>query len=370
MRIHGGLGIIGNTAKVTNLNLEIKTNHDQDEETGNIWLNSIAKRVEYTESGENPDVIRQIAHTDDLDGLAKAIDLKGDRSDTYATVINNTAAVMVFGQPVYSLSDLEVDFANSSDSTKCNVIGLVSDISIGIGIGNSGNVLTSGLLVGSVEQWNSVTGSTNGLVRNGKYYLDTVSGKLINGKPISDTAQICFIGLAISATKLLVRIQNPASDLLLGSDTNPGSFIRQRIRKIIGVASGSNAVIKYDNSTPLITEGVQIWSQSITPKNATSNINIRFSGMVDASKINIAVTIAVFRNNQFIGLVVAGSSGYNGALPNPFTVDINDPASGTNPITYSARIGTSSSATWYLNRGAMYNNGGANNLHVNITEEQ
>ena len=145
--------------------------------------------------------------------------------------------------------------------------------------------------------------------------------------------------------------------------------VGQKLKGIVPVVSGTNTIIGYDNSTPLVTEGAKLWSATITPQSLDSNINIRFSGIIDASKINIAITVAIFRNNVLVGFINTGSSGYNGAIPNTFNIDINDSPKVITPVTYSCRIGTSSNASWYLGRGASYSQGGVNNSHWNITEE-
>jgi len=173
-----------------------------------------------------------------------------------------------------------------------------------------------------------------------------------------------------SRTPLFINSSGDPQQMQAG-DTIPVIFggVGQKARGNVGQMSGTSQ-IPFDNSAPLITEGTQLWSTTITPQLDDSNFAIEFAGIIDTSKINVAVTIAVFRNNTIIGYTVAGSTGYNGAMPCPFSIKINDPSTGLTPVTYSCRIGISANnSTWYFGRGAGETSGGVNNSGWSITEE-
>ena len=143
----------------------------------------------------------------------------------------------------------------------------------------------------------------------------------------------------------------------------------QRLRGTVGVMSG-NSQIPFDNTPPLSTEGTLIWTATITPEVLGSNLAIEFAGMLDTSRINANVTIAIFRNTVLIGFVTGGSTGYNGSCPAPFAIKINEPSQGLVAVTYSCRVGVDlNSTTWYLGRGDGATMGGMNSMGYSIIEE-
>lgn len=145
--------------------------------------------------------------------------------------------------------------------------------------------------------------------------------------------------------------------------------VGQRIRGSVGVISG-NSQIPTDNTAPLVTEGTQLWTATVTPQLANSNLIIDFVGMIDTSKINTIVTLSVYRGSTLIGFVCAASSGYNGLSPTPFAIRINEPSQGLTPVVYQCRIGIdTSNSTWYLGRPNGNTMGGVNPSCWSITEE-
>jgi len=206
--VHGGIELLGEDTEVQNLNLEKLPTDPHDRRMGNVWINEADKRIAYVENEANPELIRKLIHDGDLAALKETIDLKDNRLDTYLTVKNITTNDMMFGQPVYSLNNLEAGFANANDINKKKVIGLVSDNIIESN-GTSGCVLTSGLLTGTIAQWEYVTGMIGGLVPDTKYFLDTVSGKLTLYPPTDSGQFICLLGSALTTTIFLIRIERP-----------------------------------------------------------------------------------------------------------------------------------------------------------------
>lgn len=359
VRVHCGIQMLGRASEVTNLNLEHRSNNDADEAAGNIWYNDTQCCIEYAETN---DVVRRIMSDIDLEDLSKSIALKDNINARCINAKNISATSMVFGQPVFSASALEVDFANSTTDIKYKAIGLVSDASI-VASG-TGRVTTYGILIGTDAQWKAVTDNGLPLVPNTIYYLDITNGKITSNIAKSGSKYCCKIGRAITTTDFLINI-----DVGVSNTISNGVTIKQKLKGTVGMASGTNTLIPFDNTAPLPTEGTQLWSCTIKPTSVDSNIVIDFSGIVDVSKINVGITLAIFRNNQLLSLLPCSSSGYNAGFPAPFSFKINDKASVTDNITYSCRIGTSTNATWYLGRSASHNHGGANNSHWSVTEE-
>jgi hypothetical protein len=79
-------------------------------------------------------------------------------------------------------------------------------------------------------------------------------------------------------------------------------------------------------------------------------MNIVFSAFVDSNTANRAITVAVFRNTVCIG--VQSVSIATVARGQSLSVNVDDLPATTSAVTYSARAGTSSAATWYINQGS------------------
>jgi hypothetical protein len=125
-----------------------------------------------------------------------------------ATIINNTTNNFIFGQPVYSLAGASVDLAVATNIDKKDLIGIISSNSILSG-GGLGNILFSGKLTGTTQQWDAVTSMVGGLVPNKKYFLDINTGLLTINVPTDIGQFICQVGRAISTTELIIKIEQP-----------------------------------------------------------------------------------------------------------------------------------------------------------------
>ena len=206
--VHGGIDLLGKDSNVKNLILEQLPLDNPNTNVGNIWLGLDDKKITYVEEVGQLTTIRRIAHDGDIAVLAEAIELKDNSTDTYLTITNIGTDDMTLGQPVYSTQNLEAKLANANDTIKKKVIGLVSDNLIESS-GRSGKVLTSGLLTGTTEQWEQVTGMIGGLVPDSNYFLDIVAGKLTLYPPTEEGQFVCLLGTALTNTIFSIRIERP-----------------------------------------------------------------------------------------------------------------------------------------------------------------
>lgn len=126
-------------------------------------------------------------------------------------------------------------------------------------------------------------------------------------------------------------------------------------------------VIPYDNTTPLFTEGSQLWTKSVTPTTSTSTMLIDFAGMVDTnSNQDRAFTVSVFRGTTFIG---ATSVYITATTPRAIAIKIVDIPGTTSAVTYTCRAGINTSgSTWYFSRGSSATLGGTNASGWSIME--
>jgi hypothetical protein len=143
----------------------------------------------------------------------------------------------------------------------------------------------------------------------------------------------------------------------LPSASTTGNTIQKIYSGSVQQTTG-NTQINYNSNTPLITDGTQLWSKTLTPALATSSFIVEMSGMVDASSSTKLVTLAVFRGSKFISCVSVWVP--NTDRPEIISLKIVDFPGSIATITYSMRIGISASSTsWYFGRGANGTFGGA-----------
>ena len=168
--------------------------------------------------------------------------------------------------------------------------------------------------------------------------------------------------LAINVRSYLLATDGKTEMWLVNANT------LQKKHGAIAQISG-NTIIPFSNATPLVTQGTQIFSATIVPTMLGSDVVIDFSGTVDGSNTNSIITVALFRNNVFIGFCSTSPYSRGNSSPGSLALKVNDVVTSLVPITYSARIGIDTAGTWYLGRGATVTMGGINNSNWSIIEE-
>jgi hypothetical protein len=153
----------------------------------------------------------------------------------------------------------------------------------------------------------------------------------------------------------------------IGTVVSGGVGILAVYTGIIPSTSGTSAV-PYDNTTPTITEGSEIWSTAISPSKSTSTMKFTVPFTVDSSTSNRIVIASLFRGSLNIGSAVWYATG--GGRPTTITLAVSDSPATTNQITYSMRVGIGAgSGTWYVNSTSAGNDlGGALVSSYEITE--
>ncbi len=172
--------------------------------------------------------------------------------------------------------------------------------------------------------------------------ITTLNNRGINR---SDTASADQVWTATSAT---------ASDFQAVS----GGKILQSISAVVASANGTTT-IAWDDTTPLVSEGTEIFSQSLTPA-STSN-KVRIHGVIQAGSDSLDTSNGhawtIFRDSTLVGVYaymdVLGNTDTSFVVP----IDIIDSPSSTSAIDYSVRIGMLYRAAynlsdWYVGRTA------------------
>lgn len=106
-------------------------------------------------------------------------------------------------------------------------------------------------------------------------------------------------------------------------------------------------------AVPIITDGGQIWSQSITPISATSRILVIQSILISHSK-GAVIFLTSFAGNTNIGLNAVNNTG---GLPDDLSVTLVYTPGSKAPITISARVASTTAGTTYINQTSAGNFG-------------
>lgn len=122
-------------------------------------------------------------------------------------------------------------------------------------------------------------------------------------------------------------------------------------------ALNGTAAIPYDNTTPLITEGAELWTYTMTPDRIGSTVVIFTTGTVEVATSNKQVVLSFFRDSVCVGVSITNLN--SASRPQFISAIIKDTSISTGPTTYSCRVGVAgAAATWYFNRQAtLYFNG-------------
>lgn len=124
------------------------------------------------------------------------------------------------------------------------------------------------------------------------------------------------------------------------------SKIAQIVSTTIAAATG-NATIPDDNTAPLVSEGSQIASLSITPSSASNKVRVRgsFDAWVrngDTPTNGLGLIVAVFRGSVLVGakrFIDESSSSGNAVFQCGGAFEFEDAPAATSAQTYSLRVG-------------------------------
>lgn len=113
-------------------------------------------------------------------------------------------------------------------------------------------------------------------------------------------------------------------------------------------ASSGTSATPWDNTSPLVTEGTEIWTRTITPSSTASTFKFTVPFTVDVSTSNRIVIASLFRGTVNIGSAVFFATG--GGRPTTLCLAVSDNPATSAPVTYSMRVGIGGGGgTWYVN---------------------
>ena len=185
---------------------------------------------------------------------------------------------------------------------------------------------------------------------------------LLSARPTAGTVGRLYVG---SDTKTLYRDNGTTWDVI-GSSAGGNSSMLSMYSGLSPYSSGTTTIPTSANTTPLITDGTQLWSQTVTPVSSGSHFMVSFATTVDSNTSNRLITLALFRGSVCINAqsVYITTSSH----PTPGAVIYIDTPTTTSPITYSLRVGTNNSGTWYANGSTTTRYGGVSNTTWTILE--
>jgi hypothetical protein len=126
-----------------------------------------------------------------------------------SVLVNAEASPIVIGTPVFAHTVADnVKKAKANASGTKDVIGLVRSASIAAS--SSGEIITSGVLLATIGQWDTVTGQSGGLTIGALYFLDpATSGMLTTTPPTTVGQYVAPVMRALSTTEGLLAIDTP-----------------------------------------------------------------------------------------------------------------------------------------------------------------
>lgn len=208
------------------------------------------------------------------------------------------------------------------------------------------------LYAGASGLLRSTTAATNGQLLIGSTGSVPAKSTLTAGDGIgitngAGTITISSTGVASIIAGSGISVSGATGDVTISSASGT---VLQTVYGAV-TSSSSNSQIPYDNTTPTITEGAQIWSREFTPISATSLILITTSSFYAiASSSNIFASAAYFSDTTNIFAQSLGFSTDNGET-NSFTVVGSHIAGSTTARTYTCRMGPNGNVTMYIAQG-------------------
>lgn len=223
--------------------------------------------------------------------------------------------------------------------------------------GQNGVVYLAAADVGA-QPVNSDLTTIAGLSTSNNDFLQRKAGAWINRTPTQATADLpVFVGGGAGAKGLVPTstAQNITDKAVLtasGAWGYPGKVISSIKVWIPNVSIAAAPIIPFDNTTPLVSEGTEIWSTSYAAKSTSNYINISFSTFVASESANTRVVLCVFADSTFLGLSCGSIVTADDCTVLNVSISVLIPT--TSSRVYSARVGPNIAANISVGRGPGY----------------
>ena len=124
--------------------------------------------------------------------------------------------------------------------------------------------------------------------------------------------------------------------------------------------------VPLDNTTPLVTEGFQIFTATITPTSTTSRISVEFVITSASSAANNTIIASLFNDTTNLGSIAARTSTANTTVNMAFSKTFQ--TGSLAPAILSVRLGAALAGTTYCNSAGTATLGGSLRTTYTITE--
>jgi hypothetical protein len=166
----------------------------------------------------------------------------------------------------------------------------------------------------------------------------TVSGTALtmtSGVPLDSKVWVVHLGVRGTTT-------SPA-DGSVGFSSLDATLAGTVVQTVIGEYTANadlTATFPFDDSIPQNTEGTEIITASITPRSATSKINVRVAGSGYTAAASDVIVFAVFRDSVADALYAGFGSEAGGTnTPSVLSGQFQDSPATASAITYKLRVG-------------------------------
>lgn len=260
--------------------------------------------------------------------------------------------------------------------------------SLGFGTSESGRVYVGAQYnSGTVElcEWNSLTSaasvSQSGMFKPNEALLQSTTAEGGAGSADSGGVIYCTTGRASQPFRILgwidIATGNPAGNWsnsptvvqVMGLGIPKTGDIIQVVGNTTGAMATGTTVFPFDDSIPLITEGNEFMTQSITPTSAVNRLVIQHQGAY-ARSVAGRVGLAVFQDTTASALVASfGGQNSTNDLPTLGMIAHEMAAGTTSSTTIRIRAGDNSAGTTTFNGAVgarIY--GGVMNSYLRVTE--
>lgn len=335
------------TANITDSTDKRYVNESQLASINNITSNhSSLTNLEWTQSGHTGTNSTLAGFT--ANGNATVYSLSGDGS----LILTNNASNL--GTPI------------SGNLTNCN--GNASALTAGnvTNIPNLTGAITSNNTVTSLGSFTSSQLATALSDETGTGSAVFANNATLNSPNLTTPSYLNATNAVGNATNLIVgnvsnlnlsgngtNITGNLNVTLGGTGVSSGLVLtRQRVRTETGNYTSTTSTIPNDNTKPQITEGFEVLNVAITPINANSTLKI--NALIHAAN-NVSLstmTCAVFASSSTDALAASQVIPTQANATHPIPINAEVVLNTTNTTYITARIGTGSGITTYINGAA------------------
>lgn len=187
-------------------------------------------------------------------------------------------------------------------------------------------------------------------LETGTYISDLVATNPPGGDPVSQADDhLRLVKSTIKATFPNINAAVTATPAQLNRVTGSNYLIVDRAYAEYTANASLTTIIPLDDTIPQNTEGTQILSVSITPKNITNRLRISFQGNATSTATPIAVICALFSSASANAIAASIISVPTLDYSETLTMVYEYVPATTSALTFTVRVGPSSAASVRLN---------------------